>query len=77
MSDWQPDFSKLANDLNVPDAQATSAKAVCVYVDTSKVAGVTIRAKMLASLELAKTWFNESDPDGIAFEYTLIDRARE
>jgi hypothetical protein len=77
MSDWQPDFGKFVIDLSVPDAQDTSAEVVLVYVDTSRIVGDTSRAKMLASLELAKTWFTESDPTGTAFEYSLIDRVGE
>lgn len=77
MSDWQPDFDRLAIDLNVRDAQASSAEIVWVYVDTSKVAGDTGQSKVLASLELAKAWFTENDPDGTAFEYSLVDRIKE
>ena len=38
MSDWQPDFDRLALDLNDRDPQ-TSARAVWVYVGASKVVG--------------------------------------
>jgi hypothetical protein len=75
MSDWQPDFDRLAVDLIVRDAQRSSAKTLWVYVDTGKVAGDT--GQVLASLELAKAWFTESDPEGVAFEYSLIDRIEE
>ena len=47
------------------------------YVDASKVVGDTSQSKVLASLELAKAWFTENDPEGVAFEYTLIDRIEE
>ena len=76
MSDWQPDFDRLALDLN-RDPQTSSARAVWVYVDASKVVGDTSQSKVLASLELAKAWFTENDPEGVAFEYTLIDRIEE
>jgi len=39
--------------------------------------GDTSQSKVLASLELAKAWFTENDPVGVAFEYTLIDRIEE
>ena len=77
MSDWQPDFERLAVDLNDRDAQTSSAKIVWVCVDTSKVVGDTGQSKVLASLELVKAWFTESDPEGVAFEYSLIDRIEE
>ena len=77
MSDWQPDFDRLAVDLNDRDAQTSSSKIVWVYVDTSKVVGDTGQSKVLASLELAKAWITENDPDGVPFEYTLIDRIEE
>jgi hypothetical protein len=54
MSDWQPDFERLAVDLNDRDAQTSSAKIVWVCVDTSKVVGDTGQSKVLASLELVK-----------------------
>jgi hypothetical protein len=77
MSDWQPDFDRLAVDLNDRDAQTSSNKTVWVYVDTSKVVGDTGQSKVLASLELAKAWFTENDPEGVAFKYSLIDRIEE
>ena len=70
MSDGQPDFDRLSVDLNDRDAQPSSAKTVWVYVDPSKVVGDTDRSKVLASLEPAKAWITESDPDGV----TLINR---
>jgi hypothetical protein len=77
MSDWQTDFDRLAVDLNNRDAQTSSSKRVWVYVDISKVVGGTGQSKVFASLELAKAWFTENDPEGIAFEYSLIDRIEE
>jgi hypothetical protein len=77
MSDWQPDFDRLAVDLTDRDAQPSSAKTVWVYVDTSNVVSDTDQSKVLASLKLAKAWFTENDPEGVAFEYSLIDRIEE
>jgi hypothetical protein len=71
MSDWQPDFDRLAVDLNDRDAQTSSSKIVWVYVDTSRVLDDTGQSKVFASLELAKAWITESDPDGVAFEYSF------
>jgi hypothetical protein len=76
MSDWQPDFDRLAIDLDDRDAQTSSPTIVWVYVDTSKVVG-DAGHKVLASLELAEAWFTENDPEGLAFEYPVIDRIKE
>ena len=77
MSDGQPDFDRLAVDLNDRDAQTSSAKTVWEYVDPSKVVGDTDRSKVPASLEPAKAWITESDPDGVTFETRLINRIEE
>ena len=77
MSDWQPDFDRLALDLNDRDLQTSSAKTVWVYVDPSTIVGDTGQSKVLASLELAKAWFTENNPEGVALKYTLINRIEE
>ena len=77
MSDWQPNFDRLALDLNDRDSQTSSAKTIWVYVEKSKIAGDTGQSNVLASLDLAKAWFTEGDPEGVAFEYTLINRIEE
>ena len=77
MSDCQPDFDRLAIDLDDRDAQTSSPTIVWVYVDTSKVVGDAGHSKVLASLELAEAWFTENDPEGLAFEYPVIDRIKE
>lgn len=51
---WQPDFERLAVDLNAKDAQTSSAKVVRVYVDTRAVGGDTVQSKVLAGLDLAE-----------------------
>jgi hypothetical protein len=62
--------------LDVQDAQASSADMVRVYVDTTQVVSGTGQSKVLASL-LAKAWFAENDPEGTAFEYSLVDRIKD
>ena len=49
---------------------------VRVYVDTTQVVSGTGQSKVLASL-LAKAWFAENDPEGTAFEYSLVDRIKD
>ena len=31
----------------------------------------------LASLEVAQAWFADNDPEGVAFEYPVIDRIKK
>ena len=46
---------------------------VFVYVDTSKDVGDPDHIKVFASQEAADTRFAENDPEGVAFEYEVID----
>lgn len=45
---------------------------VLVYVDTSKQAGDPDHLKVFANADAAEAWFNENDPEGVAFEYVVI-----
>jgi len=45
---------------------------VFVYVDTSKQFGDRDHLKVFESADAAKTWFAESDPEGVAFEYDVL-----
>jgi hypothetical protein len=46
-------------------------KSVWVYVDTSKEVGdVTSKS---ADEEAAEKWFSENDPEGVAFEYEVLE----
>jgi hypothetical protein len=44
-------------------------KTVWIYVDTSKQVGDKDHVKVFASQDAAETWFEENDPEGVAFEY--------
>jgi len=46
---------------------------VLIYVDTSKQVGDPDHLKVFASAEAAATWFSEYGPEGVAFEYVVID----
>jgi hypothetical protein len=46
---------------------------VWVYVDTSKQVGDRDHLKVFANRDAADAWFAEHDPDGVAFEYDVID----
>lgn len=71
MSDWPPDFDRLAVDLNDRDEQTSSAKTVWVCVDTSNVVGDGGHLKLVASLKFAQAWLADNDPEGVAFEYEV------
>jgi hypothetical protein len=48
-------------------------KTVLVYVDTRKQVGGIDHLKVFAHEEAAERWFNENDPEGVAFEYEVIE----
>ena len=48
------------------------AMTVLVYVNTSKQVGDAEHVKVFATTDAAETWFEENDPEGVAFEYEVI-----
>jgi hypothetical protein len=46
---------------------------VFVYVNTSKQAGDPEHVKVFATTDAAEKWFGENDPEGVAFEYELLE----
>jgi hypothetical protein len=48
-------------------------KIVWIYVDTSKEVGDVDHLKVFATSELADEWFKENDPEGVAFEYEILE----
>ena len=47
---------------------------VFVYVDTSKQLGdVDPHQSVRGNLDAAETWLEENDPEGVAFEYEVLD----
>ena len=46
--------------------------AVLVCVDTSKQVGDPDHLKVFANADAAAAWFAENDPEGVAFEYKVI-----
>ncbi|WP_167561361.1 hypothetical protein [Bradyrhizobium sp. AS23.2] len=46
---------------------------VFVYVNTRKHVGDKDHIKMFASQDAAETWFEENDPEGVAFEYEVLE----
>jgi hypothetical protein len=47
--------------------------SVFVYVNTSKLIGDPEHIKVFASQDAAETWFEENDPEGVAFEYQILE----
>jgi hypothetical protein len=46
---------------------------VWVYVDTSKQVGDKDHIKVFASADAADRWFTENDPEGVAFQYEVLE----
>jgi len=46
---------------------------VWIYVDTSKEVGDVDHLKVFVTSELADAWFKENDPEGVGFEYEVIE----
>jgi hypothetical protein len=46
---------------------------VWIYVDTGKQVGDRDQLKVFASEIAAETWLQENDPEGVAFEYEVLE----
>jgi hypothetical protein len=46
---------------------------VWIYVDTRKQVGDRDHLKVFANEDAAETWFQENDPEGVAFEYEVLE----
>ena len=46
---------------------------VWIYVDPSKEVGDVDHLKVFASLHAAEIWLEENDPEGVAFEYVVLE----
>jgi hypothetical protein len=73
MSDWQPDFDQFEADLNDRDAETSSLQKIRIRVDATTVWGSDSHSELLANLLLAREWFTENNPEGVAFDYEVID----
>ena len=49
------------------------AMTVFVYVNTSKQVGDADHVKLFANVDAAEKWFEENDPEGVAFEYEVLE----
>jgi hypothetical protein len=46
---------------------------VFIYVNTSKEVGDAEYIKVFATRDAAEKWFEENDPEGVAFEYEVLE----
>ena len=46
---------------------------VFVYVNTAKQVGDSEHIKVFAMVDAAERWFEENDPEGVAFEYDVLE----
>ena len=46
---------------------------VLIYVNTSKQVGDPEHLKVFANADAAETWLQENDPEGVAFEYDVME----
>ena len=46
---------------------------VFVYVNTSKQVGDPEHIKVFANVDAAEEWFEENDPEGVAFAYEVLE----
>jgi hypothetical protein len=44
-----------------------------IYIDTGKDVGDPDHLKAFASEDAAEKWFAENDPEGVAFEYEVLE----
>ena len=47
---------------------------VWIYVDSRKGVGDKDHLKVFANLDAANRWFEENDPEGVAFEYEVLSK---
>ena len=46
---------------------------VLIYVDTSKQVGDKDHLRGFTNSDTAEIWFAENDPEGVAFEYEVLE----
>jgi len=46
---------------------------VLIYVNTKKQVGDVDHIKVFANADAAERWFEENDPEGVAFEYEVLE----
>jgi hypothetical protein len=57
-----------------PTGVGSSNESVWVYINTAREVGDVDHLKVFASEEAAEKWFEQNDPEGVAFEYPIIEQ---
>jgi hypothetical protein len=68
--------TKLGAPWRSPRSQAQAEEGrltVLIYVNTSKQVGDPEHIKVFADQDAAEKWFEENDPEGVAFEYEVLE----
>lgn len=56
-----------------PAPAEEGSMTVFVYVNTAKQVGDVDHIKVFSTVDAAEKWFEENDPEGVAFEYDVIE----
>jgi hypothetical protein len=56
-----------------PSGNGARAMTVFVYVNTAKQVGDKDHIKVFSNLDAAEKWFEDNDPEGVAFEYEVLE----
>jgi hypothetical protein len=59
--------------LGKAEIEEGSMKTVLIYVNTSKDVGDVDHLKVFANEKAANRWFEDNDPEGVAFEYEVLE----
>jgi hypothetical protein len=65
--------SRPQRDALGPEKAKEGPMTVMIYVDTSKQVGDKDHLKVFANQDAAETWLEENDPEGVAFEYEVLE----
>jgi hypothetical protein len=56
-----------------PEKAQEGPTTVFVYVNTAKQVGAPEHIKVFGTLDAAERWFEENEPEGVAFEYEVLE----
>jgi hypothetical protein len=70
---WRIKSGAERNALGKTEAKEEPMKTVWIYVDASKEVGDVDHVKVFVDEITADTWLAENDPEGVAFEYDVIE----
>ncbi|MEH2485304.1 hypothetical protein [Bradyrhizobium sp. AZCC 2230] len=67
-----PEFNPKGKEPRSGAQAEVGSMTVFVDVNAAKQVGDVDHIKVFASVEAAEIWFEENDPEGVAFEYDVI-----